>query len=125
MADVTALASRVLIVNHGRLLYDGALDALVARLAPVKRLAVVLGEQISAEELRRFGTLRRFEFPYATLEIPRADAAAVSAELLAAVPVVDLSIEDPPIEEVIQQAFAESALAQVNDADSSPAVRTA
>ncbi len=125
MADVTALASRVLIVNHGRLLYDGALDVLAARLAPVKRLALVLGEQIGAEDLRRFGTLQRFEFPYATLEIPRAAAAAVSAELLAAVPVVDLSIEDPPIEEVIQQAFAESALAQVTDADSGPAARTA
>jgi ABC-2 type transport system ATP-binding protein len=125
MADVTALASRVLIVNHGRLLYDGSLDVLAARLAPVKRLAVVLGQQIAADELRRFGTLQRFDFPYATLEIPRADAAAVSAELLAAVPVVDLSIEDPPIEEVIQQAFAESSLAAVTDTDSSPAVRTA
>ncbi len=125
MADVTALASRVLIVNHGRLLYDGSLDVLAARLAPVKRLAVVLGGEVRADDLRRFGSLRRFEFPYATLEIPRGDAAAVSAELLAAVPVVDLSIEDPPIEEVIQQAFAESALAEANETGSSLSARTA
>jgi ABC-2 type transport system ATP-binding protein len=110
MADVTALASRVLIVNHGRLLYDGLLDALAARLAPVKRLELVLGAGVGRDDLMRFGSLQRFEFPYATLEIPRTQAAAVSAELLAAVPVLDLSIEDPPIEEVIQQAFAGSAL---------------
>jgi ABC-2 type transport system ATP-binding protein len=110
MADVTALASRVLIVNHGHLLYDGPLDALAARLAPIKRLALVLGEGVSVDDLRRFGSLQRFAFPYATIEIPRADAAAVSAELLAALPVLDLSIEDPPIEEVIQQAFAGATL---------------
>jgi ABC-2 type transport system ATP-binding protein len=122
MADVTALASRVLIVNHGRLLYDGALEVLASRLAPVKRLEIVLGDDVRPDDLRRFGSLQRFEYPYATLEIPRADAATVSAKLLAAVPVVDLSIEDPPIEEVIQQAFAGSGLAQgVAGSDGSPA----
>jgi ABC-2 type transport system ATP-binding protein len=121
MADVTALASRVLIVNHGRLLYDGLLDALAARLAPVKRLALVLGEGVRREDLVRFGALQRFEFPYATLEIPRTRAAAVSAALLAAVPVLDLSIEDPPIEEVIQQAFAESPLVRSDEPAGEPA----
>jgi len=110
MADVTALASRVLIVNHGRLLYDGSLDALAARLAPVKRLELVLGDGVRREDLLRFGTLQHFELPHATLEIPRAQAAAVSAELLTKLSVLDLSIEDPPIEEVIQQAFAGTAL---------------
>lgn len=106
MADVTAVASRVLIVNNGHLLYDGPLDALAARFAPIKRLALTVGEGVGPDDLRPFGSLQRFDFPYATLEIPRSAAAAVSAELLAAVPVLDLSIEDPPIEEVIQQAFA-------------------
>ena len=110
MADVTALASRVLIMNHGHLLYDGQLDALAARLAPVKRLALVLGEGVGQDDLQRFGLVRRLEFPYATLEIPRTDAATISAALLAALPVIDFSIEDPPIEEVIQQAFAEPSL---------------
>jgi len=40
------------------------------------------------------------------LEVPREDAAATSARLLAALPVADLSIEDPPIEDVIRAAFA-------------------
>jgi len=107
MQDVTALASRVLIINRGRLLYDGALRALVARIARTKRLELVLGDGVTAESLARFGTVRSFRFPNAVLEVPRDEAAATSARLLAALPVADLSIEDPPIEEVIRQAFAQ------------------
>jgi ABC-2 type transport system ATP-binding protein len=107
MQDVTALASRVLIINRGRLLYDGALDALVARIARTKRLELVLGDGVTEQRLAAFGTVKSFRSPNAVLEVPRAEAAATSARLLAALPVVDLSIEDPPIEEVIRQAFAE------------------
>src|SRR5438270_730340 len=110
MQDVTALASRVLIINRGRLLYDGALDALVARIARIKRIELVLGpppDGVTAETLAAFGTVRSFHFPNAVLEVRREEAAATSARLLAALPVADLSIEDPPIEDVIRQAFAQ------------------
>ena len=107
MQDVTALATRVLIINRGRLLYDGALDALVARIARTKRLELVLGggDGVTAETLAAFGAVKSFRFPNAVLEVPRQEAAATSARLLAALPIADLSIEDPPIEEVIRQAF--------------------
>ncbi len=105
MADVTALASRVLIINRGRLLYDGALTTLVARMTRTKRLELVLGDGVTREELAAFGEVRSFHFPNATLEVPRDEATAASAHLLASVPVADLSIQDPPIEEVIAQVF--------------------
>jgi ABC-2 type transport system ATP-binding protein len=108
MQDVTALASRVLIINRGRLLYDGALDALVARIARTKRIELVLGpgDGVTAETLATFGSVKSFHFPNAVLEVRREEAAAPRARLLAAVPVADLSIEDPPIEDIIRQAFA-------------------
>jgi len=105
MQDVTALASRVLIINRGRLLYDGGLDALVARIARTKRIELVLGDGATAEALAAFGELKSFRFPNAVLEVPREEAAATSARLLAALPVADLSIEDLPIEDVIRRAF--------------------
>jgi ABC-2 type transport system ATP-binding protein len=105
MADVTALASRVLIINQGRLLYDGALQALVARLSPTKRIELVLGDNVSQERLAAFGVVLAFRFPNATLEVPREGATAASARLLASLPIIDLSIQDPPIEEVIRTAF--------------------
>ncbi|HUL02240.1 MAG TPA: ATP-binding cassette domain-containing protein [Gemmatimonadales bacterium] len=112
MQDVTALALRVLIINRGRLLYDGLLGALVARIARVKRIELVLGVGVTAEALGRFGTVRSFRSPNAVLEVPREEAAATSARVLAALPVADLSIQDPPIEEVIRQAFAEGSEAE-------------
>jgi ABC-2 type transport system ATP-binding protein len=110
MQDVTALASRVLMINRGRLLYDGALEALVARIARTKRIELVLGggdgDRVTAEALAAFGEVKSFRFPNAVLEVRREDAPATSARILAALPVADLSIEDPPIEEVIRLAFA-------------------
>ncbi len=112
MQDVTALASRVLMINRGRLLYDGALDVLVARIARTKRIELVLGgdggdgHHVTAEALAAFGEVKSFHFPNAVLEVRREDAPATSARLLAAFPVADLSIEDPPIEQVIRVAFA-------------------
>ncbi|HEX6537006.1 MAG TPA: ATP-binding cassette domain-containing protein [Gemmatimonadaceae bacterium] len=105
MADVAALASRVAIINHGRLLYDGALEALVARIARTKRLELIVGDGVTRRDLEAFGEVRVFAFPNATLEIPREEVPAASARLLATVPVIDLSIEDPPLEEVIRRAF--------------------
>jgi len=114
MQDVTALASRVLMINRGRLLYDGALEALVARSAPTKRIELVLGggggggsDGVTRDRLAAFGEVKSFHFPNAVLEVRREDAPATSARLLAALPVADLSIEDPPIEEVIRRAFAQ------------------
>jgi ABC-2 type transport system ATP-binding protein len=119
MADVTALASRVLIINRGRLLYDGALEALVARIARVKRIELVLGDGVTRADLSAFGEVQHFHFPNATLEIPREEATDTSARLLASIPVADLSIQDPPIEEVIRRAFEEAA----NGGDSGLGIR--
>src|SRR5438094_4432235 len=107
--DVTALASRVLMINRGRLLYDGALEALVARIARTKRIELVLGgsDGVTRDRLAAFGEVKSFHFPNAVLEVRREDAPATSARLLAALPVADLSIEDPPIEDVIRRAFAQ------------------
>jgi len=109
MQDVTALASRVLMINRGRLLYDGALEVLVARIARTKRIELVLGggDGVTRDTLAAFGDVKSFHFPNAVLEVRREDAPATSARLLAALPIADLSIEDPPIEEVIRQAFAQ------------------
>ena len=67
MADVTALASRVMIINRGRLLYDGALAALVSRIAPIKRIELVLSEPVSRAQLAEYGTVAHFAPSRATL----------------------------------------------------------
>ena len=77
----------------------------------MKRIELVLGGgdggRVDAETLAAFGEVKSFRFPNAVLEVPRDEAPATSARILAALPVADLSIEDPPIEEVIRRAFAQ------------------
>ena len=109
MADVTALTSRVLIINRGRLLYDGELSELVARIAPIKRIELVLSEPVPRARLEEYGSVAHFAPPSATIEVPRELATTASARLLADLAVADLSIQDPPIEEVIRIAFGEGA----------------
>jgi ABC-2 type transport system ATP-binding protein len=109
MADVTALSSRVLMIDRGRLLYDGSLRELVARTTRVKRLELVLAEGTTVEQISRFGEVKHFDFPHATIEVPRDEATRASARILRSGAVADLSIQDPPIEDAIRLAFAEAA----------------
>jgi len=89
MADVEALCKRVIVIHHGRLLFDGRLDALVDRFGAYKTIEAVLAD---GEVL--------------TLQVPRDETSAATARLLADHDVHDLTVEDPPIEDVIEQVFA-------------------
>ncbi len=89
MADVQALCKRVIVIHHGRLLFDGQLTALADRFAAYKTIEAVLadGERVS-------------------LRVPKAETSQATARLLAENEVSDLTVEDPPIEDVIEQVFA-------------------
>jgi ABC-2 type transport system ATP-binding protein len=89
MADVQALCKRVIVIHHGRLLFDGHLAALADRFAAYKTIEAVLadGERVS-------------------LRVPKAETSQATARLLAENEVSDLTVEDPPIEDVIEQVFA-------------------
>jgi ABC-2 type transport system ATP-binding protein len=109
MADVSSLCSRVLLIHHGALLYDGALQGLADRLAPFKLLRVALGNGHARGEAPpdlppNVDLVERGE-GRVTLRVGRADAPAVTAQLLNRLPVVDLTVEDPPIEAVIDQVY--------------------
>src|SRR5215218_6173124 len=103
MADVEALAERVVVIHHGALLFDGALGALVERFSPHKTVTVDL--ERAGDGFERYGEVVAVDGLQVTLRVPKAEAAAVTARLLAELPVVDLSVSDPPIDEVIDTVF--------------------
>ncbi len=107
MADVEALCRRVIIIHHGRLLYDGDLSQLVQRFTAHKTIMVRLGE--CGAELSAYGEVVSCQEGDVTLRVPKADTARVTARLLANLPVIDLTVEDPPIEEVIERVFQQEA----------------
>lgn len=108
MADVTALCERILIIHHGQLKYDGGLADLSRRIAPIKLIGVALRNGTSSN-LSRYGQLVPDENHNGKqlLQVPAGDVAAITARLLSDLPVHDLTIEDPPIEDVIERAFNE------------------
>jgi len=107
MADVEALCRRVIVIHHGRLLFDGELDSLVQRFTSHKTIVVRLGD--CRDDLSGYGEVMSCEDGFVTLRVPREDTARITARLLAELPVVDLTVEDPPIEEVIERVFDQEA----------------
>ncbi|MCB0145195.1 MAG: ATP-binding cassette domain-containing protein [Caldilineaceae bacterium] len=107
MADVEALCKRIVVIHHGRILFDGPLAELVKRFSPHKTIAVELEHPIELNQYADFGEVVTQDDGRLMLRVPKADTAKVAGRLLAELPVSDLTIEDPPIEEVIEQVFAQ------------------
>ena len=105
MADVEALCRRVIVIHHGKLLFDGELSGLVQQFTAHKTIVVQLESDVS--DLSRYGEVVSAEDGRITLRVPKSETAVVTAKLLADLPVVDLTVEDPPIEEIIEQVFTQ------------------
>ena len=103
MADVVALCQRVIVIHEGRLLFDGGLAALGARFASTKTIGVVL-EQPDVD-LSGYGEVVERDGDRILLRVPKAETAQVTGRLLAEHTVVDLTVEDPPIEDAIERVF--------------------
>ena len=114
MADVVALCPRVILIHHGELIYDGALKGLADQLAPFKLVKLTLGNDAPASKddlnLPPVAEIIHQENGRLTLRVGRREAPAVISFLLNSLPVADLSVEDPPIEAVIDQIYQESEL---------------
>ena len=109
MADVVALCTRVIVIHHGQVLFDGDLSTLANRFAAYKTITVVLAD--SAARLESFGEVIEQDSYRAKLRVPKADAPRIAERLLREQHVSDLTIEEPPIEDVIEIVFAQKSLA--------------
>ena len=105
MADVAALCRRVIVIHHGRLYFDGSLSDLVRRFSAYKTIGFTLDAQ--SPDLSRYGELVGVDGERITLRVPQAEAAQATARLLAEQPVSDLTVEDTPIDDVIERVFAQ------------------
>jgi ABC-2 type transport system ATP-binding protein len=107
MADVTALCERIIIIHQGQLKYDGQLNDLSRRIAPFKIIGVDLRDNASMD-LAPYGTVVPTENGGKRMvQVPAGQVAEITARMLAELPVLDLLVEDPPIEDVIERAFQE------------------
>ncbi|HJN29769.1 MAG TPA: ATP-binding cassette domain-containing protein [Candidatus Latescibacteria bacterium] len=105
MADVEALCERVVVIHHGQLLFDGQLAELVRRFSPNKTIVVELDTEDA--DLSSYGEVVSAEGSRFTMTVPKEQTASTTGRLLADLPVIDLTVEEPPIEDVIEQVFAQ------------------
>lgn len=108
MADIEALCARVIVIQTGRIQYDGELHDLVRRVADHKHITVTFDEPVSRARLQRFSPLitKATELQI-TLRVAREDVRVVAKKLLDSFPVSDLLIKEIPIEEVVRKLFQE------------------
>jgi ABC-2 type transport system ATP-binding protein len=106
MADVTALCKRIIVIDKGKIVFDGDLQSLVEKAAARKIIRIELARPVPTERLEAYGELQSQEGLRAEIVVSRQETSATAARLLVELPIADVTIEDPPIEEVIGQVFA-------------------
>lgn len=106
MQDVEELCDRVIIINLGTVVFEGTLEKLSQQYSDDKMLRFVFEREVLPEELAAFGVVHSCEENSALIEVPRRDTARVTGAVLQALPVVDVSIEEVEIEEVIRRVFS-------------------
>ena len=106
MEDLADLAKRVIVIDRGKLLFDGELGKLIENHAKEKIIKVYLAKDGDIKKLEKIGKIRKVDFPQVVLSVPRTAAAVAAAELLQNFPVADLTIEEEPIEEIIRKVFS-------------------
>jgi ABC-2 type transport system ATP-binding protein len=105
MADVRALCRRVIVIHHGRILFDGDLSALSEQFAAYKTIVATLED--TNVDLSSYGEVISRDAGKVSIRVAKAETSRATARLLADHQVVDLTIEDPPIEDVIELVFAQ------------------
>src|SRR5436853_843488 len=105
MDDVAALCPRVLVIDHGKLIYDGALEELVRRVRPDKRVLLKLSRPVEARDLQKIGGIVSHTDAQAVLQVSQSELQSAVQRALAQLPIVDLTVEDPPLEEVMRELF--------------------
>jgi len=105
MTDVEALCRRVIVIHHGHILFDGRLTDLTEQFASYKTINVTLED--SSIDLSSYGAVMEREAEMIKLRVPKTEAARITSRLLSECSITDLTIEDPPIEDVIEQVFTQ------------------
>jgi ABC-2 type transport system ATP-binding protein len=107
MADITALCERVLLIHQGKLMYDGSLDELLENFAPYREIYVELAQALPAEKLMSYGDIQMLEGRTVRFIVQREALTRTVSQILADLEVLDLTVTEPPVEEVIGRVFQE------------------
>jgi ABC-2 type transport system ATP-binding protein len=108
MRDVEALCQRVLVITHGRLVYDGDLAGITAQFGQSKLMRIHFDGDRAPPGLEAFGEVTDRDGPVAGLKVERGRVAEVLAAILDRYEVADVSVQDPPLDQTIARVFEQA-----------------
>jgi len=108
MQDIEALCKRVIIIDHGRICYDGPLESIIDRFATYKLVSLVFEGRAEPCDFRQFGEILEQTPETVQLKVPRAKVAGTCREILGSCPIRDISVQEPPIEDIIREVFGQA-----------------
>lgn len=117
MEDVAQLCPRVIVIDHGKLVYDGGRDELVTRIRPHQRLVLRFSRPVERSDLAPLGQVVSHDPGESVLDVPKEAIQRVVSEALARLPVSDFTVEHPPLEEVMSELFARGRVAPGKEAN--------
>ncbi len=106
MKDIAALCRRVVIIAYGQIIYDGSLTGIVDRFGGHKVITLQMADGQIPPGLERYGEVISRETPRAKIRVERSEVPGVLSTILATHAVEDVSVEDPPLEQVIAEVFS-------------------
>lgn len=107
MGDVQELCQRVIVIDKGRIIYDGALTDLVRKYADHKCIKVTLAKKVSKKDVNKIGVVAQYEYPLVEYTVSPQEVNRIATRILHNLPVDDLNIEEPAIEDVIRKVFSD------------------
>ncbi len=103
--DVRELCKRIVMIDHGEIMFDGLTDKLIEQHVDHKSIVLTFSTNVSEADLNTFGEVVKYEPLQATIQVPRSETSKQAAEMLTKLPVIDISIEDPSLENVVRELF--------------------
>lgn len=115
MKDVAALCKRVVIITSGQILHDGSLAGIIDRFSGRKLVSLQFAGSGEVPNMERYGDVVEVNPPKATIRVEREQVASVLADILRHHSIADVSVEDPPLEEIISDVFSQAEEIAKND----------
>lgn len=103
--DVRELCRRLIMIDHGKVAFDGSTDALITKHVDHKQITLTFSKPVQRDDLAAFGEVTVFEPFKATVHVPRGETSQRASALLTKFPIEDISIEEPSLEDVVRELF--------------------
>lgn len=105
MDDVKEICERVIVIDHGKKIYDDAISKLISDYADEKSLKIDFDKEIKREDLEKYGKVAEYNGFQATIDVPRKEHAKIAAKILTDLPIDNIDIQEVELEDIILKLF--------------------